>query len=52
MSQLNKNDETVIYIIILAIIIILFISHFSKIPSLKMLLYTSLGRVVLLITLI
>jgi len=52
MSLLNKKEETIISTIILAIIIIIIISHFTKIKTLKMLLYTSLGRLVLLMILV
>jgi len=52
MSKLNKSEETIISTIILAIIIIIIISHFSKIKTLKMLLYTSLGRFILLLILV
>lgn len=52
MSILNKKEETIISTIILAIIIIIIISHFTKIKTLKMLLYTSLGRLVLLMVLV
>jgi len=52
MSILNKKEETIISTIILAIIIIIIISHFTKIKTLKMILYTSLGRLVLLMVLV
>jgi len=52
MSILNKKEETIISTIILAIIIIIIISHFTKIKTLKMLLYTSLGRLILLMILV
>ena len=52
MPKLNKSEETIISTIILAIIIIIIISHFSKIKTLKMLLYTSLGRFILLLILV
>lgn len=51
--HLNKNDEIILSTIILSIIIIIIISNFSKISSLKSLLYSSsLGRLVILIFLV
>jgi len=52
MSILNKKEETIISTIILAIIIIFIISNFTKIKTLKMLLYTGLGRLLLLMMLV
>jgi len=52
MSELNKNDETILFTIILAIVVIILICYFSKTSALKLLMHTFLGRALLILIII
>ena len=52
MSELNNKETILLSTIILAVLIIIFITYFSKTPTLKILLHTWLGRALLILILL
>lgn len=52
MSELNNKEMVILSTIILAVLVIIFITYFSKTPTLKILLHTWLGRALVILILI
>lgn len=52
MSELNNNETVFLSTIILAVLVIIFITYFSKTPTLKLLLQSWLGRLLLILILL
>jgi len=52
MSELNNKETILLSTIILAVLVIIFITYFSKTPTLKILLHSWLGRSLLILILL
>lgn len=52
MKEINNNEQAILFTIILAIIVIIFVCYFSKSPAVQILLFSTLGRSLLVLIII
>jgi hypothetical protein len=52
MKEINNNEEGILFTVILAILVIIFVCYFSKSSAVKILLFSSLGRALLVLIII
>jgi hypothetical protein len=50
--EINNNEEGILFTVILAIVVIILVCYFSKSSAVKVLLYSSLGRALLVLIII